>query len=47
MSRSPRSVVAAVIPPLVFGVGFLLIPFTGDGLHDRIAGTRVVRREGD
>ena len=25
MSRSPRSVVAAVIPPLAFGVGFLLI----------------------
>ena len=25
MSRSPRSVVAAAIPPLVFGVGFLLI----------------------
>ena len=25
MCRSPRSVVAAVIPPLVFGVGFLLI----------------------
>ena len=25
MSRSPRSVVAAMIPPLVFGVGFLLI----------------------
>jgi len=25
VSRSPRSVVAAVIPPLVFGVGFLLI----------------------
>lgn len=32
---------------LLVGVGFLLIPFTGDGLHDRIAGTRVVRREGD
>jgi NitT/TauT family transport system permease protein len=25
VSRSPRSVVASVIPPLVFGVGFLLI----------------------
>ncbi len=25
------------------GVGFLMIAFTGSGLHDRIAGTRVVR----
>jgi uncharacterized RDD family membrane protein YckC len=28
----------------LFGVGFLLIPFSGRALHDRIAGTRVVRR---
>lgn len=27
------------------GIGFLLIAFGGSGLHDRIAGTRVVRRE--
>jgi uncharacterized RDD family membrane protein YckC len=32
---------------LLVGLGFLLIPFTGEGLHDKIAGTRVVRREGD
>lgn len=32
---------------LPLGVGFLMIAFTGAGLHDRIAGTRVVRREGD
>lgn len=30
---------------LVLGVGFLMIAFQGRGLHDRIAGTRVVRRE--
>jgi uncharacterized RDD family membrane protein YckC len=27
-----------------FGIGFLMIAAGGDGLHDRIAGTRVVRR---
>ena len=26
------------------GIGFLMIAVGGDGLHDRIAGTRVVRR---
>jgi uncharacterized RDD family membrane protein YckC len=30
---------------LLVGLGFALIPLTGDGLHDKIAGTRVVRRE--
>ena len=29
---------------LSLGVGFLLVPLTGAGLHDRIAGTRVVSR---
>ena len=29
---------------LSLGIGFLLVPLTGSGLHDRIAGTRVVRR---
>jgi len=32
---------------LLLGLGFLLIPIVGEGLHDKIAGTRVVRREGD
>jgi uncharacterized RDD family membrane protein YckC len=32
---------------LVFGIGFLMIAFGGGGLHDQIAGTRVVRRKGD
>jgi len=31
---------------LSLGVGFLLVPLTGAGLHDRIAGTRVVLRRG-
>jgi uncharacterized RDD family membrane protein YckC len=29
---------------LSLGIGFLLVPLTGSGLHDRIAGTRVVAR---
>jgi uncharacterized RDD family membrane protein YckC len=32
---------------LLLGLGFLLIPIMGEGLHDKIAGTRVVKREGD
>ncbi len=35
------------VSSLLLGLGFLLIPLVGDGLHDKIAGTRVVRREGD
>jgi uncharacterized RDD family membrane protein YckC len=30
---------------LVLGIGFLMIAFQGQGLHDRMAGTRVVRRD--
>ena len=33
-----------VLSMLSLGVGFLLVPLTGAGLHDRIAGTRVVAR---
>jgi uncharacterized RDD family membrane protein YckC len=32
---------------LTLGLGFLMIALVGEGLHDKIAGTRVVRREGD
>jgi hypothetical protein len=32
---------------LLLGLGFVLIALTGEGLHDRIAGTRVVRRGAD
>jgi uncharacterized RDD family membrane protein YckC len=31
---------------LVLGIGFLMIALGGSGLHDQIAGTRVVRRQG-
>jgi hypothetical protein len=33
-----------LLSALSLGVGFLLVPLTGSGLHDRIAGTRVVLR---
>jgi hypothetical protein len=33
-----------LLSALSLGVGFLLVPLTGAGLHDRMAGTRVVRR---
>jgi uncharacterized RDD family membrane protein YckC/predicted RNA-binding Zn-ribbon protein involved in translation (DUF1610 family) len=50
--RGPIGVAAAVlrllgyvVSGLVLGIGFLLVPLTGRGLHDRIAGTMVVLRE--
>jgi uncharacterized RDD family membrane protein YckC len=30
---------------MLLGIGFLMIPLTGAGLHDRLAGTRVIRGE--
>jgi uncharacterized RDD family membrane protein YckC len=33
------------VSALVLGLGFLLVALAGEGLHDKIAGTRVVRRE--
>ncbi len=35
-----------LLSAIPLGVGFVLVPVTGRGLHDRIAGTRVVQREG-
>jgi uncharacterized RDD family membrane protein YckC len=32
------------VSALVFGIGFLMIAFGGGGLHDQIAGTRVIRK---
>jgi uncharacterized RDD family membrane protein YckC len=50
--RGPIGVAAAIlrllgycISGLLLGIGFLLVPFTGRGLHDRIAGTLVVQRD--
>jgi uncharacterized RDD family membrane protein YckC len=45
--RAALRLVGYVVSGLVFGIGFLMIAFGGGGLHDQIAGTRVVRRKGD
>ena len=52
--RSPIGVGAAILRLLGYtlsglplGLGFLLVPLTGRGLHDRMAGTLVVEREKD
>ncbi|HET7291331.1 MAG TPA: FHA domain-containing protein [Vicinamibacteria bacterium] len=37
-------VIGYVVSALPLGLGFLLIPFAGEGLHDKLAGTRVARR---
>ncbi len=34
-----------VVSALPLGLGFLMVPFAGEGLHDKLAGTRVVRRK--
>lgn len=34
-----------VVSALPLGLGFLMVPFVGEGLHDKLAGTRVVRRK--
>ncbi len=39
--------VGSVLSSLPLGLGFLLVPLTGRGLHDRMAGTLVVERERD
>jgi len=44
MSRATLRVLGYVASTLLLGVGFLMIAFGGTALHDRIAGTRVVRR---
>jgi uncharacterized RDD family membrane protein YckC len=44
LSRAFLRLLGYGLSACLFGVGFLLIAFTGRALHDRIAGTRVVRR---
>jgi uncharacterized RDD family membrane protein YckC len=44
MSRATLRVLGYVASGLLLGIGFLMIAFGGTALHDRIAGTRVVRR---
>jgi uncharacterized RDD family membrane protein YckC/predicted component of type VI protein secretion system len=45
--RAALRLLGYVVSGVVFGIGFLMIAFGGGGLHDQIAGTRVVRRQGD
>jgi uncharacterized RDD family membrane protein YckC len=43
MGRAGLRFLGYLLSAASLGVGFLMIAFTGSGLHDRIAGTRVVR----
>jgi uncharacterized RDD family membrane protein YckC len=43
LSRAFLRLLGYVLSACLFGVGFLMIAFSGRALHDRIAGTRVVR----
>ena len=45
LSRAAIRVLGYLLSGLVLGIGFLMIATGGAGLHDRLAGTRVVRRE--
>jgi uncharacterized RDD family membrane protein YckC len=45
LSRATVRVLGYMLSGLILGIGFLMIAFGGAGLHDRMAGTRVVRRE--
>jgi uncharacterized RDD family membrane protein YckC len=45
MWRASMRVLGYALSGLVLGIGFAMILFGGRGLHDHIAGTRVVRRE--
>jgi uncharacterized RDD family membrane protein YckC len=45
-SRATLRLLGYGVSGLVFGIGFLMIAFGGNGLHDQIAATRVVRRRG-
>jgi len=43
VGRAALRFVASVVSGVFLGVGFLMIALDGDALHDRLAGTRVVR----
>jgi uncharacterized RDD family membrane protein YckC/predicted component of type VI protein secretion system len=45
LSRAAVRVLGYLLSGLTLGIGFLMIAFGGSGLHDRLAGTRVVQRE--
>jgi uncharacterized RDD family membrane protein YckC len=44
LGRAALRLLGYLLSAASFGIGFLMIASNGDGLHDRIAGTRVVRR---
>jgi uncharacterized RDD family membrane protein YckC len=44
MGKALARFLGYVLSGAVLGLGFLMIAFAGYGLHDRVAGTRVVRR---
>jgi uncharacterized RDD family membrane protein YckC len=45
VSRATARLLGYLLSGALLGIGFLMIAFGGAGLHDRVAGTRVVRRE--
>jgi uncharacterized RDD family membrane protein YckC len=45
LSRAAVRVLGYLLSGLTLGIGFLMMAFGGSALHDRLAGTRVVRRE--
>jgi len=45
LSRAAIRVLGYLLSSLTLGIGYLMIATGGAGLHDRLAGTRVVRRE--
>jgi uncharacterized RDD family membrane protein YckC len=44
VSRAAIRVLGYLLSAVLLGIGFLMIAFGGSGLHDRLAGTRVIRR---
>ena len=44
LSKAALRLLGYLLSGASLGIGFLMIAVGGDGLHDRIAGTRVVRR---
>jgi uncharacterized RDD family membrane protein YckC len=47
VARAALRLVASLVSGVFLGVGFLMIALDGDALHDRLAGTRVVRGRRD
>jgi uncharacterized RDD family membrane protein YckC len=45
VSKAVIRLLAYGLSAAFLGIGFLMIAVGGSGLHDRVAGTRVVRRE--